>query len=61
MRLFNAFQLVVLFVVWPWIIQWLHSAGFAGHSALFYAASAAYVVHFGFMVFFVHEAISEVK
>jgi hypothetical protein len=46
MKVFSAFQLVCLFVVWPLLIQWLSGATFAGAGAAFYTAIAVYVVMF---------------
>lgn len=50
MKLFNAFQFVILFIAWPFILQWLAGATFAGAAALWYAACVAFLVHFGFSI-----------
>lgn len=44
MRYFNSLQLVILFVAWPFLIQWLATAEFRGSGAVFYAACAIYLV-----------------
>ena len=60
MRLFNAFQVVCLFVAMPYIIQWLDSAAeFYGAKALGWAACAAYVGMFGFMVWVVWDSFCD--
>lgn len=50
MKLFNAFQLAVLFAAWPFILQWVEKSNFGGAAALWYLAVVAYVVHFCFSV-----------
>lgn len=61
MRLFNSFQFVVLFAAWPFIIDWLGNASFAGHSAMWYAAVVAYLVQFAFSVGLTHDSISRME
>jgi len=57
MKVFNSFQAVVLFALWPFIVQWLRGAEFAGHTAAFWAAIAAYIAGFVAMVVAVRVAI----
>ena len=58
MKLFNSFQIVVAFVAWPFLINWLaESADFRGASVAFYASCALYVVAFGVMVGSVYQSI----
>lgn len=51
MKTFNAFQLTLLFVCWPFIITWLKTAEFYAAGSLFYVACAAFLFHFGMTVF----------
>ena len=48
MKIFNAFQLVILLCVMPHLIAWLSSQDFRGASAAFYAAICIYIVQLGF-------------
>lgn len=41
MKIFNSFQITVLFAILPFIIQWCSEATFKGHSAAFWVADAA--------------------
>ncbi len=50
MKVFNSFQITVLFAVLPFIIQWTSEAQFKGHDAAFWALIVAYVISFGFNV-----------
>lgn len=50
MRLFNSFQITVLFSLLPFITQWVSEATFRGHDAAFWALIVAYIVSFGFNV-----------
>lgn len=50
MKLFNAFQLVAVFVALPYLMGWLQDATFRGSAAAFYATAALYVVAFACMV-----------
>ena len=50
MLAFNAFQVVVLFMVLPFIINWLHTGPFTGAGALVWIAVVTYVAMFCFMV-----------
>jgi hypothetical protein len=61
MRAFNAFQMVGIFVAWPFLIAWLRNAEFSGAAALFYASAALYVVGFFFMVASVCSLINEIE
>jgi uncharacterized SAM-binding protein YcdF (DUF218 family) len=56
-RYFNAFQLVILFACFPFIINWLHKGTFVGSYPLMWVAIAAYVIEFIFLVGFVAEEI----
>lgn len=57
MNLFNSFQIVVAFVAWPFLIQWLGDAEFRGAGAAFYAAAVCYIVAFFCMVACVYHSI----
>ena len=59
MKLFNAFQLVAVFVGLPFFMSWLSAAAFPGHQVAFYGACAFYVVAFGFMVASVYTMLTE--
>lgn len=59
MRVFNAFQVVVLFIAMPWIIGWLKTASFTCSEAVFYVACAVYVIGFVMMVACVSEAMEK--
>ena len=51
MKIFNAIQLVVLLVAFPFLISWLETATFRGASAFYYSAACLYVVQLMFTVF----------
>lgn len=51
MKTFNAFQLVILLVIWPHLIQWLSTAEFRGNGAAFWSAIVIYVVQIGYTVY----------
>lgn len=57
MRLFNSFQIVGLFVGWPFLVSWLAEAQFRGASVAFFSACALYVAAFFAMVFCVYESL----
>lgn len=59
MRIFNSFQLVAIFIGWPFLISWLHSATFSFSQVAFYGAAALYVVMVGFAVGMAHEFIGK--
>lgn len=59
MRLFNSFQIVTMFVAWPFLVNWLHSASFSGAAVAFYAACALYVVMFGVAIAAMYEFIGK--
>ena len=59
MRLFNSFQLVAMFILWPFLINWLNSATFSFSQIAFYGASALYVVMVGFAVAMAYEFIGK--
>jgi hypothetical protein len=50
MSIFNAFQLVLLFAVGPFIIEYVKDASFYAHAVLFWVLITAYVISFGAMV-----------
>lgn len=50
MKYFNALQLVILFILFPFMIQWLDKAEFRGAAAAFYSACAIYLVQIFFSV-----------
>ena len=59
MRLFNSLQLVAAFIAWPFLLQWLAKAEFAGHMAAFYAGCALYLVAFCGMTYAVYHTIKD--
>lgn len=59
MRAFNAFQLVVAFVAWPYGIQWLSEATFRGAPVAFYSACVGYAIAAWFMAFAVYNTIGD--
>lgn len=58
MRLFNAFQIVCLFVAMPWIVQFLKAANFSGANLALYTCYVVYVVLFGFMTAAMYHLVS---
>ncbi len=48
MKVFNAIQLVILFMCLPFLIAWLHTATFPFAGAAFWAAICGDVVMIGF-------------
>jgi hypothetical protein len=52
---FNAFQLNILLVCWPFIIGWLHTKPFEYSPALFWVSIIAFLVHFIFNLICVAE------
>lgn len=50
MRYFNSLQLVILFIIFPFLIQYLDKAEFRGAAAAFYSACAIYMVQIFFTV-----------
>ena len=61
MIVFNAFQIVIAFVAWPFLIQWLNEATFRGAGAAFWAAIVCYVVAFFCMVASVAHSLDSTK
>lgn len=59
MRVFNSFQIVAVFVAWPFFISWLTDATFKGASVAFYSACAIYIVAFIAMIECVYKSISD--
>lgn len=59
MRLFNSFQLVTMFILWPFLLNWLNAASFSFSQIAFYGASALYVVMVGFAVAMAYEFIDK--
>lgn len=57
MRLFNAFQLVLGFALFPFGIQWVKDATFYAHDMIFWVLCVSYVVSFGMMVYAVGERL----
>ncbi len=57
LRAFNAFQLVLLFSVFPFIIEWVHTSKFYGHTALFWVLIVGYIVGFIGMVICVFDTL----
>lgn len=51
MKLFNAFQLVILLVAWPFLINWLRTVDFPFATAAFYSACACYLVQIAFTTY----------
>ena len=54
MKFFNCFQLVSLFAVAPFLINWLSKQSFDGSSALFYLCCCIYTVMFFCITAFVN-------
>ncbi len=46
MRIFNAFQIVVLFAIMPFLIAWLPTQEFPCSKALYYVAFVVYLIGF---------------
>ena len=59
MAFFNSFQLSVLLLCWPFIIQWLATKPFAASGALYWVSIVAFVVHFVFNLFAVASMIDK--
>lgn len=59
MRLFNSFQIVAMFVGWPFLMNWLTKEPFQGATIAFYGACALYLVMFGFAVAAFYELIGK--
>lgn len=57
MSFFNAIQLTILFIAWPWIVQWLHTETFAGASVLCIAAGCCYALQIGVTVYLYSDAM----
>lgn len=60
MRIFNAFQMTLLFCAWPFIINFLSAATFAGAGALYWVAIIAFVAQFCFTVAAYCEVVDKV-
>lgn len=58
MKIFNAFQIVIAFVAWPFLISWLSGTDFHGAGVAFYSACACYVVAVGAMIASVYHSLS---
>lgn len=50
MKVFNAFQLMCLFVAMPFVITWLHTQNFYACGAAFWTCIIIYVVMFCVLV-----------
>ena len=59
MKLFNAFQCVIMYAALPFVIGWLDGAGFRGAGAAFYAAIGVYVISSGCMVAAVYHSFKD--
>lgn len=57
MRVFNAFQIVIAFAAWPYLISWLADAEFRGVGAAFWSSIICYVVATIFLVASVSESL----
>lgn len=51
MRIFNAVQIVVLYSLYPFLVQWLYTADFYAVKAAFWVALLGYIASFGGMVY----------
>jgi len=60
MRLFNALQLVVAFMAWPLLIQWLDQATFRGAGVAFWSAIVIYVASFIAAVASTHHSLETI-
>jgi len=61
MKLFNAFQCVVLYAALPFIISWLDGAEFRWAGAAFWSAIVVYVISSFCMVASVYHSFEEWK
>lgn len=59
MKLFNSFQIVVAFVAFPYLVDYLSDATFRGAGVAFYSACVCYLIAFGAMVASVRHSIDE--
>ena len=59
MKLFNSIQLVVLFMIYPFVLQWVLGAAFYGSLVLFWALVVGYVFSAWGMIFAVYESFDK--
>lgn len=59
MKLFNAFQLVIMYAALPFVISWLDGQSFRGSGAALWAAIAVYVIATGCMIASVYHSFKE--
>lgn len=59
MKLFNSFQLVIMYAALPFVISWLDGAGFRWAGAAFWSTIVIYIVASGFMVGAVYKAFED--
>ena len=59
MKLFNSIQIVALFVAWPFLLNWLHTADFPAATSAFVISCVLYLIGFVLMVVAVRTAIGE--
>jgi len=57
MKLFNAFQIVILLAIFPYIIGWLKAEPFAYSAPLAWVCIVAYLIEFGMVIFCVHDTL----
>ena len=58
---FNSFQIVLLFAVAPFAIQYVHTAEFSGHTVLFWTMLVGYIIGFYAMCMCVYSTAMEIK
>ena len=61
MKLFNAFQAVLMFCLMPLVIQWVDGAEFTGHVVAYYGAWTVYTIMFVAAIYVVWEFMEKKK
>lgn len=59
MRVFNGFQLMLLFSASPWLITYVKDAPFYAHTVLFWVLIVGYIVGFGVLTGLVAENLKD--
>lgn len=60
MQVVNSIQLVVVFILFPWLIQWLYGSGFVGSVPISYLLGMVYVWMFYLAVIAVYDQLSKI-
>ena len=58
-KVFNSFQITVLFAASPFILEWVRNAEFYAANVVFWVGCAAYVVFMGIMTAVVANSVDE--